>query len=263
MNDGEGRVKPQVNIQVISNVNEARPDDLQHKTVIVIDVLRATSTILKALDAGCTQVIPVETVNQARSLHRPGELLGGERFCKKIPGFDLGNSPLEYTSDRVDGKTVIFTTTNGTRAIQKASRAGHILIGGLLNAEACARKAAMLSDDIVLLCAGTQDAFSLEDGLCAGLLIEELLKLQAEGRIRSSAAAGGGLTVDDFGIAMQQAYRLVRDNLESALLSGANGKRLSRIGFHDDVIYCAQTNILEQAPVVRGGRLEAGMSLPL
>ncbi|MEK8132755.1 2-phosphosulfolactate phosphatase [Paenibacillus filicis] len=253
-----------MNIQVISSVNEARTDDLQHKTVIVIDVLRATSTILRALDAGCSQVIPVETVNQAKSLHRPGELLGGERFCKKIPGFDLGNSPLEYTSELVDGKTIIFTTTNGTRAIQKASKAGHILIGGMLNAEACARKAAMLYGDIVMLCAGTQDVFSLEDGLCAGLLIEELLKLQAEGLIRSAAGTGGGsLTVDDFGLVMLQAYRHVRGNLEGALLSGVGGKRLSRIGFHDDVVYCAQVSILDQAPVVRNGRLEAGMSLPL
>ncbi|SDD43716.1 2-phosphosulfolactate phosphatase [Paenibacillus sp. UNCCL117] len=250
-----------MHIQVISSVNEARGEDLQQKTVVVIDVLRATSTILKAIDAGCVQLIPVETVNQARSLQRPGELLGGERFCKKIPGFDIGNSPLEYTPERVEGKTVILTTTNGTRAIQKASKAGHIVIGSLLNARACARRAIGLGEDIVILCAGAQDMFALEDGLCAGLLVEEMLSLKA--KERSDGSGSGQITVDDFGLAMLHLYRQAGGDLEAALLSGAGGKRLSRIGFREDVAYCSQVNVLEQAPIVRNGRLEAGMSLPL
>ncbi|WP_159882216.1 2-phosphosulfolactate phosphatase [Paenibacillus puerhi] len=251
-----------MHIQVISSVNEARGDDLQHKTVIVIDVLRATSTILKAIDSGCMQLIPVETVNQAKNMQRPGELLGGERFCKKIPGFDFGNSPLEYTSDRVEGKSIILTTTNGTRAIQKSSKAAHVLIGSLLNARTCARKAAALSEDVVILCAGTQDMFALEDGLCAGLIVEELLKLEADGWPRRSSAAGtDAVTIDDFGLSMLLAYRHARDNLEEALLSSSNGKRLKKIGFHEDIVYCAQVNVLEYAPIVRNGRLEAEMPL--
>ncbi|MED4601977.1 2-phosphosulfolactate phosphatase [Paenibacillus validus] len=247
-----------MHIHVISSVNEARTEELQHKTVIVIDVLRATSTMLTALANGCRTIVPVETVNQAKSMQGKDELLGGERFCKKIPGFDLGNSPLEYTSELVTGKTVIMTTTNGTRAIQKAAKASHILIGCMLNAAACARKAANLTGDIVIVCAGTQDVFALEDGLCAGLLIDELLRLHAAGAVRGNLTGPNApACVDDFGLAMLQAYRNVQDRLLDALLTCANGKRLTKIGFHDDVVHCAQTHVLDLAPMVRHGRLEA------
>lgn len=252
-----------MHIHVISSVNEACTEELQHKTVIVIDVLRATSTMLTALANGCRTIVPVETVNQAKSLQGDGEQLGGERFCKKIPGFDFGNSPLEYTPELVAGKTIIMTTTNGTRAIQKTSKASHILIGSMLNAAACARQAAKLADDIVIVCAGAQDVFALEDGLCAGLLTDELLRLHAAGAVRGSLAEPNvPAHVDDFGLAMLQAYRHVQDRLLDVMLSCAGGKRLSKIGFHDDVIYCAQTNMLDLVPVVRQGRLEAEAPLP-
>ncbi|GMX65098.1 2-phosphosulfolactate phosphatase family protein [Paenibacillus elgii] len=241
-----------MNIQVIASINEARSDDLQHKTVIVIDVLRATSTMLTALAGGCRTLVPVETVSQAKSLQSPGTLLGGERSCKKIPGFDFGNSPLEYTPEAVSGKTLIMTTTNGTRAIHKARKADHVLIGAFLNAGACARKAASLDQEIVLVCSGAQDVFSLEDGLCAGLLVHELLQLS--GCDPDSPAAAQ--TVGDFGLAMLHAYRQVQDRLTEMLLSCAGGRRLTKLGFRDDVTYCSQIDLLPLAPVVRAGKLE-------
>lgn len=246
-----------MHIHVISSVNEARTEELQNKTVIVIDVLRATSTMLTALAEGSRAIIPVETVNQAKQLQRTGELLGGERFCKKISGFDFGNSPLEYQSEKIADKTVIMTTTNGTRAIQKASKAGHVLIGGFLNAASCAEKAFRLSDEIVLVCAGTQDVFALEDGLCAGMLISELLRLNAESPPRGTEQNQmPPEQVNDFGLAMLHAYRSVQDRLQETLLATSNGKRLSKIGFHDDVIYCAQTNLYKLAPEVHHGKIE-------
>lgn len=244
-------------IQVIPSVGEVRSEDLYHKTVIVIDVLRATSTMLTALANGCRQIIPVETVNQAKASHSEGTLLGGERFCKKIPGFDLGNSPLEYTTDVVSSKTLIFTTTNGTRAIQKAGKASHILIGALLNAKACASMAASFHEEIVIICSGTQDVFALEDGLCAGAIIDELTR-----RDQTDASPSAALTLNDFGLSMLYAYRNVQDRLEDALLASSNGKRLGKIGFKNDLIYCAQMNLFDFSPLVRGGKIETAYIHP-
>ncbi|CAG7642316.1 2-phosphosulfolactate phosphatase [Paenibacillus allorhizosphaerae] len=236
-----------MNVQVISSVNEARAEDLNQKTVIVIDVLRATSTMLTALANGCREITPVETVIQAKQQQETGALLGGERNCKKIPGFDFGNSPLEYTGPHVDGKSLVITTTNGTRAIQKAGKAHRILIGSMLNARACA-EAAAASGEAVILCSGTNDAFALEDGLCAGLIAQELIDCMPSGK---------QVTLNDFGLSMLYAYGSVRDRLTETLLSCSNGKRLTRLGFREDVLHCAQVNILHFAPVVQDGKMAA------
>ncbi|MBP1155117.1 MULTISPECIES: 2-phosphosulfolactate phosphatase [unclassified Paenibacillus] len=233
-----------MNVQVIASVGEARTDELQNKTVIVIDVLRATSTMVMALTNGSKSIVPTETVAQAKSLQRPGDLLGGERSCKKIPGFDFGNSPFEYSPEAVAGKTIVMTTTNGTRAVQKSHKAAHILAGSLLNASSCVEKALKLQKEIALLCAGTHDVFSLEDGLCAGLLADELVRL-----------TGGACEVNDLGLALMHAYRQTQERLPEALLSCANGKRLTRIGFKDDVLYCSQVNRLQAVPQFRDGAM--------
>jgi 2-phosphosulfolactate phosphatase len=232
-------------VDVIASIGEARSDDFVHKTVIVIDVLRATSTLMTALANGCGGVIPVETVQQAKQLQEPGDLLGGERFCKKISGFDLGNSPFEYLNRELAGRRLIMTTTNGTRGIQKSRKASHVLAGALLNGTACAKAAAGFHRDVLILCAGTQDAFSWEDGLCAGMLVENIMRLTGE-----SAAE-----VNDFGLAMLAGFRHVKHDLESALLSCANGKRLSKMGFRDDVCYCARTDVIDVVPVLKDGMM--------
>ena len=169
-----------MHIEVIANIGEARSDEFLHKTVIVVDVLRATSTIITALMNGSKGVVPVDTVIKAKELARDGDLLGGERYCKKIPGFDFGNSPLEYTREAVQGKRVILTTTNGTRGIQKAIKADRVLAGAIINGRASAAAAIDLKRDTVIVCAGTQDVFSLEDGLCAGFILDEIAALLGE-----------------------------------------------------------------------------------
>jgi 2-phosphosulfolactate phosphatase len=224
-------------------------DDLANKTVLVIDVLRATSTMLTALAHGCKAVFPVETVMQAKQLHQPGYVLGGERACKKIPGFDYGNSPFEYMDDGVAGKYLIMTTTNGTRAIQKSLRASTIIAASLLNGKACAKEAAALNKDIVILCSGTQDIFSLEDGICAGMLVEELI-----GFLKPEEEE---IEINDFGLSMLYAYRQVQSNMTQALLNCANGKRLSKLGFTDDIIYCSRMNLIQLVPVIHNGKLIA------
>lgn len=229
-------------VNVISSVNEARSDDLLNKTVIVIDVLRATSTIVTALSHGCSGIMPVETVQQAKQLQLPGDLLGGERFCKKIAGFHYGNSPLEFMTPDIAGSRIILTTTNGTRAIQKSIRADYVLAGSLLNATACARKALELRRDIAIMCSGTQDEFSLEDGLCAGLIVRELLQEIGE----------ASTDVNDLGIAMLHTYAAAEPELEHIMFTCTNGRRLSRMGLESDVSFCAQVNLYPLVPVLDG-----------
>lgn len=225
-------------VDVIPTVNEARSDDLLQKTVIVIDVLRATSTIVTALAHHCSAVIPVETVNQAKQLQQPDDWLGGERHCKKIPGFHCGNSPSEYTSPELSGKRIIMTTTNGTRAIHKCQRAYRTIAGSLLNAEACAKAAFALKRDVVIVCAGTSDEFCLEDGLCAGLFIRYLQQLSEE-----------HLETNDLGAAMKLAYNHAAERLEETLFESASGKRLCKLGLQSDVSFCAQLNRYDLVPI--------------
>ncbi|WP_195571174.1 2-phosphosulfolactate phosphatase [Paenibacillus sp. 1001270B_150601_E10] len=238
-----------MHIDVIASVNEARAIDLSQRTVIVIDVLRATSTIVTALAHGASGVVPVETIGQAKQCATAGDLLGGERYCKKIPGFDLGNSPLEYAGEHVKGKRVILTTTNGTRAIQKSMRAKHILAGSLLNAKACAITALKLRNDIALLCAGTQEAFAFEDGVCAGMILHEMLHQPIHAELT--------LVYNDLGKMVMSAYRHHQDDLVHALKECASGKRLAKIGYADDIQHCAAINSIPIVP-----RFDQHMMIP-
>jgi 2-phosphosulfolactate phosphatase len=183
-------------------------------------------------------------VQQARQLQEPADILGGERFCKKIPGFDYGNSPFEYLSADIQGKRLIITTTNGTRAIQKSQKASELIAGSIINANACTKALLELKRDVVIVCAGTQNQFSLEDGLCAGLIIDELVNLGEE-----------SMRMNDFGMAMQHTYGYVKNHLEEALLSCANGKKLCKMGLQEDVLYCAKLNQTAVVPIVRDHRI--------
>jgi 2-phosphosulfolactate phosphatase len=231
-------------IDCISNISETFAHDVAGKTVFVIDVLRATSTMTTALAKGAASIVPVETVAQAKQAAGEGDLLAGERQCKKIPGFALGNSPLEFTEETVKGQRIVMTTTNGTRGIQKASKAANVLAGSLLNAGACARAAIQLKRDVVLLCAGTQDTFALEDGLCAGMIVKELRGLLQE-----------DLIIDDFATAMEGAFHFYSERLEDTLLACESGVRLTGLGQRIDVAYCAQQNTHTLVPILHGGEM--------
>jgi 2-phosphosulfolactate phosphatase len=158
---------------------------------VVVDVLRATSTVVAACVAGCRRVIPVADAEAARSraarLAADRALLAGERAGEPIPGFDLGNSPLEYTAERVRGRTIILTTTNGTRAMLAAGTAAAAAVAALTNVEAAARWALGQARDLTVLCAGEAGAFSLEDAVCAGVLVARM-RAAAPGLELSDAA---------------------------------------------------------------------------
>jgi 2-phosphosulfolactate phosphatase len=145
---------------------------------VVIDVLRASTTMITALAHGAARVVPVADVDEARRLAAeagPAALLGGERGGVRIPGFDLGNSPLEYVASRVAGRTIVITTTNGTAALAAARGAREILIGAIINRAAVAaalRRLAGEGEQVHLVCAGTDGCVSAEDVLAAGAILD-------------------------------------------------------------------------------------------
>jgi 2-phosphosulfolactate phosphatase len=145
-------------------------------TVLVIDVLRASTCIVTALANGCEAIVPVSSPEEARrqAAALPSSLIAGERRGEPLAGFDLGNSPLEFTRGRVGGRTVVMTTSNGTRALVAARAAASVGVAAFINHAAAAAWALAPERDVLLLCAGERGARSLEDYVCAGMLVERL-----------------------------------------------------------------------------------------
>lgn len=165
------------------------PAELAGATALVIDVLRASTTIVTALAHGCLEVLPVAEVDEARRRARglSGALLAGERGGDPPAGFDLGNSPLEFTRARVAARTIVFTTSNGTRALLAARPAVAVGVAGFVNLSAAADWALGQQRDLVVVCAGELGARSLEDETCAGLLVDRVLAVEP-GAVATAAA---------------------------------------------------------------------------
>jgi len=221
-------------IQVYEKPADVTGCSLEHTVAVVIDVLRATSTIITALKNGCRGVIPTAEIEEALALrqrvtdHVP--LLTGERQGKKIPGFDLGNSPLEFTKQTVKDKLVIITTTNGTRALLAAAEADKKYVLSLLNLQAVAAALDRDEQDITILCAGTDGGNSLEDSVCAGLLIDELVHSSDQ------------YVVDVHGNALRDRALSYKQDLVKMFTDAAHGRYLKEIGFIADLEYCARLN---------------------
>lgn len=199
--------------------------------VVVVDVVRASTTICHALANGALAVIPCADVSAARELagsFAPGKvLLGGERGGRKIQGFDLGNSPSEYSAQVVRGKLVVFTTSHGTAALQKCDQAGVVLVGALCNLNAVVQEVARLDCPIHLLCAGTDGTASSEDCMCAGAIAAGLL----------GARLGIEIVGDGVEVALS-AYReawLSRTTLEEAVMASPGGRNLAGSGLLGDL----------------------------
>jgi 2-phosphosulfolactate phosphatase len=213
---------------------------LRGHCVIVVDLLRASSTITAALAAHAREVVPVQTPQEALALksstsHDPC-VLGGERGGILIPGFDLGNSPRDYTIANIGGKSLIFTTTNGTAALHHAAHHGasRILIGCLNNLRSAAALAAQSNLPIHILCAGTHGAPSFDDMLCAGAFLEAL-----ESHGFRTPDSGSDQT-----LACIAAWRHARMSGIHASLMRSTGTALANLGFRADVADCAAIDSL-------------------
>src|SRR4051812_122109 len=183
-------------VDVFFTPQEVTPADVSGRVVAVIDVLRASTSIAVALANGARTIIPLESseevVRRAKVLERSEVRLAGERKMEKIPGYDFGNSPLEFTKDAVESKTVFMSTTNGTGAILALQGARDVVIASYVNLSAALtmlRAALRGGSDVAIVCAGHERHFALEDAGCAGLFVQNILKRHSKAVVNDAAHA--------------------------------------------------------------------------
>ncbi len=199
--------------------------------VVLVDILRATSTITAALCQDVIVVKPVASLEEAMLFKEMGYIVAGERGGSRPEGFDLGNSPREIK--KAAGRKVVLATTNGTRTLKFIKKAKAVIAGSFLNLSAVAKFTQRFSE-ITLLCAGTQGELSLEDFLFCGKLLQELTETEV---------------INDAGIVAKQYAENIKD-LESAIFSSHHAQRLTKLGFKDDVIFCSKLNICPIIPIL-------------
>ncbi len=221
----------------------ATPEIFADARVVVIDILRASSTICTALANGAEVVIPCEDVETAHQLKREAAvspLLGGERGGVKLPDFDLGNSPREYGEETVAGRPIVFTTTNGTRALHRSAAGAGVAVGCFLNCEAIVNWLESSDQPAVLMCAGTDGHVTLEDCLFAGLLADKLVQRNQH------------VPIDDPTRICLDVYHtaaLRPDGVQLQLRASRGGQNLQNLGMADDIAYCSQIDVLDLVPV--------------
>ncbi len=224
--------------------SDIREKNLSETVCIVLDIFRATTVIVTAMAHGCQHIIPVLTIEEARKLaDQIGPvLLAGERQSIKINGFDCGNSPFEFSKDKVQAQKIVMTTSNGTIAINSTKGAYRTLIGSFLNAEAVCTEAKTCGKDILIVCAGTDRLFSLEDALCAGLLVQRLIEAD---HVSMTDSARGALLM----------YTAAKDAIAEIVSHSRNGKRLYDLDLKSDVDYCLQTDVVDIVPKYSEGKI--------
>ncbi len=226
-------------IEVHFTIPELDPATVEESTAAVIDVVRATSTLVEALANGAAAVYPVSTpedaVRLANSLGRDRALVCGERKGVRVDGFDLGNSPREYTRDVVEGKDLVFTTTNGTRAFLAVDEASRVVSTSFMNLGASARVVAG-GDRLIVLCAGREDRFSQDDALCAGYLVRRVMELvPADVTLNDAAHAA---------VSLAETHTVDADVLRRT----AAGSALVDVGLEGDLALCAEVDRHDLAP---------------
>ncbi|HUR00412.1 MAG TPA: 2-phosphosulfolactate phosphatase [Gemmatimonadaceae bacterium] len=233
-----------MNIDVFMTPNEMAAGDTQGRVVAVIDVLRASTSIATGLSNGAKSVIPAEdtddAITKSKAFERSEVLLAGERRMLPIPGFDLGNSPGEYTAGKVGGRTVLISTTNGTRALLGIQGARDIVIASYVNLSAVSamlRTAARSDTDIAIVCAGTEGHFSLEDAACAGRYVSSVINLASS------------VTLNDGAQACALIDRMYGDNIEKIFHDSSHGKALAEAGFGEDLVAAAAVDSHPVVPI--------------
>jgi 2-phosphosulfolactate phosphatase len=212
---------------------------VEDKTVLVVDILRATSCMTTALAHGIKSIIPVASLEEGLALKSKDVFTAGERDGKKVDGFDLGNSPFEYMADYLKGKSIGFTTTNGTQAIVKSLAAREILIGSFLNLSAICRYLKTNKNNLLIVCAGWKGKFNLEDTLFAGAVVD-ILKDDLKPECDAPLAA-------------RHLYDTARHNMLDFLKDSSHVQRLARLGIEKDIAYCLTPDQYDIVPTLRQG----------
>lgn len=222
------------------------------KPVLVIDLLRATTSMIVALAHGARAVIPAASADDAlklaQNLEKGHVLLAGERRAERIPGFALGNSPLEMTPEALGGKTLVWTTTNGVQALLAVDGARPVLIGAAVNfsaAAAAAWRAFEQAGELTILCAGQDKGFGLEDAYAAGRFVEAIVP----GKLRRA------LEVNDAVIAARELVRKFGNDWKKAVAASAHARYLKERGFASDVAFAVQVDTYPLVPVYADRRV--------
>ena len=231
-------------LDVFFGGHQMTPADIQGRVVLVIDVLRASTTVSVALNNGAKAVIPFassdEVIDRAKQFEREDVLLAGERKMNMISGFDLGNSPREYTREVVEGKTVLLTTTNGTVVLAGLQGARDVVVACYVNYSAVSamiRAAARGASDVTIVCAGRDKQFALEDAACAGRFARGVTRRLANVRLNDAAQAC---------CLLDKRYG---DDLDRLFEDSEHGRALKEAGFAEDLAVCAEVDAHPVIPI--------------
>ena len=212
--------------------------------VVVIDILRATSAMVTAFEHGVRSIIPVGTIEEARNyIGREGYIAAAERNGEVVEGFAYGNSPLAYVDQDLRGKTIVMTTTNGTKAINLASGARKVVIGSFLNLTALTDWLLKQDENVLLLCSGWKDKFNLEDSVFAGAVMDRML------------ASGKFGLEEDSSIAAKYLYMSASENVMGILKAAPRRKRLESLNLYEDVKFCLTPDQSKVIPILQDGAL--------
>jgi 2-phosphosulfolactate phosphatase len=243
-----------VKIDVVYAPAGVTPADVAGRSVVVVDILRATTTIAVALTNGARAVLPAGSTDEAlrivQNLERDAVILAGERKALRIPGFALGNSPAEFGAETVAGKTIVMTTSNGTQALIAAQGAREVVAMAAVNFSAVvarARAALEQHGELLVLCAGGEKQYALEDAFAAGRLAKVLLPAGGQRRVE----------LNDGAVAALELARHFGERWLRALRASAHGRELARLGFRADLETCAAQDTHPVLPLYSDRRITA------
>lgn len=217
--------------------------DLEGKIVVVVDILRATSVMVTAMAHGAKEIIPVATLDEAKSYLDQGYLCAAERGGAQVEGFPLDNSPFSYMNEQIKGQPIVITTTNGTLAITKSTSADQVLVGAFINIQAVADYIVRQDKDVIVHCAGWKGKTNMEDTLFAGALVELL-------------SESHDLACDTAHLSLKY-YQSVKENLFETVKNSAHAKRLNKLDVIKDIEFCVGQSIYDLVPVLEGDKLVA------
>ena len=231
-------------LDVFFTPHQAKPADTAARLVVIVDVLRASTTVATALGNGAKTVMPLEGADEvifrSKEFARSQIILAGEQKMHPITGFDLGNSPQDFTKKAVEGKTILITTTNGTRALLGVQGARDIVIASYVNFTAVLammKVAASSNTDIAIICAGEEGGFTLEDAACAGRYVRAIPRRTDSVQVNDAAAAS---------VLIEKKYG---DNIEKVFKESSHGQALAEAGFGDDLAAAAEVDSYPVVPI--------------
>ena len=229
-------------ITLFDSRRHIKETEIINKTVVVIDVLRTSATIIAALQNGCTRIIPVANVDEMVEVKRLSEsdvLLCGDSGINNLQDFDLSNSPAEYERSVIQEKILALYSVDGTTTLKKAENAKNVLIGTFLNADAVAKKILELGDDVYIICSGIKNEFAIDDCIAAGCIISRIIDHDKS------------VELEDFGELATRFYISGRLDILRTVKLGEKAKKLTRIGFESDIEYCVREDVTDIVPIFK------------